>query len=282
MPSSSDRVVGSFLPTSQFPLPTSAIPIVAEGVDWLVVSKPPGLLVHPTKPGGPVTLVDLLRELLACELANPGARVSLVHRLDRETSGLLLAAKNPAAARRFSLDLIRGRIDKAYLALVWGWPEWETHRVDAPLLRQGTVRPSRIWLKQTIHPDGFPARTRLEVVRRCERPGTDGTARFSLVRVVTETGRMLLPGVHRNRLDTATRPHAVAEPPRPARAAAGVRRRTRHPPHGGGSPRRRHGGFSVGKRSGEFSLRLRADPVRRVGASNGELALDAPLFPLLG
>ena len=151
-----------------------------------------------------MTLVDLLRELLACELASPGAQVSLVHRLDRETSGLILAARTPAAARRFSLDLMRGRIGKEYLALVWGWPEWEAHVVDAPLRRQGTVRPSPIWLKQTIHPDGAPARTRLEVVRRFERTGEDRPGRFSLVRAVTETGRM-----HQIRVHLASTGHPV-------------------------------------------------------------------------
>ena len=110
------------------------IPLVAEGEDWLVVSKPAHLLVHPTRPGGPVTLLDHLRGLLAYECAC-GGQVSLVHRLDRETSGLLLVAKTSAAARRFSLDMMRGRIRKDYLALVRGWPEWDATTLDAPLLR---------------------------------------------------------------------------------------------------------------------------------------------------
>ena len=165
-----------------------------------MVSKPPGLLVHPTKPGGPVTLLDLLRLLLACELASAGGQVSLIHRLDRETSGLVLAAKTPAAARRFSLDMMRGRIGKLYLALVWGWPEWEALTVDAPLLRQGTRQPSAIWLKQTIHPDGAPARTRLEVVRRFERD----SERFALVQAAPETGRM-----HQIRVHLASTGHPV-------------------------------------------------------------------------
>ena len=169
---------------------------MSEGPDWLVVSKPPHLLVHPTKPGGPVTLLDGLRELLAYEIAN-GGQVSLIHRLDRETSGLLLVAKTAAAARRFSLDMMHGRIAKEYLALVWGWPDWETQTVDAPLLRQGEKGESRIWLKRTIHPDGAPARTRFEVVRRGERvlPG-GGDGRYSVVRAVPETGRLHQIRVH--------------------------------------------------------------------------------------
>ena len=169
------------------------IGLVAEGPDWLAVDKPAHLLVHPTKPGGPVTLLDHLRGLLAYEIAC-GGQVSLVHRLDRETSGLTLVAKTAAAARRLSLALMAGRVGKEYLALVRGWPEWERTTLDAPLLRQGTRRPSAIWLKQTIHPDGAPARTRFEVVRRGARAEDD--ERWSLVRAVPETGRTHQIRVH--------------------------------------------------------------------------------------
>jgi 23S rRNA pseudouridine1911/1915/1917 synthase len=93
-----------------FPSPTQArdainLPsfrIVSEGEDYLVVDKPPFLLTHPTKPDGPITLWKQLREVLAFELAN-GGQVSIVNRLDRETSGLVLVAKTAAAARRFGL-----------------------------------------------------------------------------------------------------------------------------------------------------------------------------------
>ena len=76
--------------------------IVAEREDFIVVDKPPFLLVHPSKPTGMRTLWGELKHLLAFEIAN-GGQVSIVNRLDRETSGLVLVAKNSGAARRFGL-----------------------------------------------------------------------------------------------------------------------------------------------------------------------------------
>src|SRR6059058_323268 len=123
--------------------------IVAETEDYLVVDKPAFLLIHPSKPDGTPTLWAALRELLAFELVN-GGQVSIVNRLDRETSGIVLIAKNREAARRFGKAMQRQEINKEYLAIVHGWPEWETTAVDAPLARQGVFGASAIWLKQAI------------------------------------------------------------------------------------------------------------------------------------
>jgi len=142
--------------------------IVDETDDYIVVDKPPFLLMHPTKPDQRTTLWKELRELLAFEIAN-GGQVSIVNRLDRETSGLVLVAKTAVAARRFGLLMQEHRLHKEYLAIVWGWPEWETKIVDAPLDRQGKQQPSAIWLKQTIHPDGASARTEFRVEQRFTR-----------------------------------------------------------------------------------------------------------------
>src|SRR3954462_13471920 len=99
--------------------------VVAESDDFIVVDKPPFLLVHPTKPSNARTLWGELKQLLAFEIAN-GGQVSIVNRLDRETSGLVLVAKNSTTARRFGLLMQEQRIAKEYLAIVWGWPQWET------------------------------------------------------------------------------------------------------------------------------------------------------------
>jgi 23S rRNA pseudouridine1911/1915/1917 synthase len=142
--------------------------VVEETDDYLVVDKSPFLLTHPTKPNGQPTLWKELRELLAFEIAN-GGQVSIVNRLDRETSGLVLVAKTSAAARRFGLLMQQQRFEKEYIAIVWGWPDWETKIVDAPLDRQGKHRQSAIWLKQTIDSAGAPARTEFFVERRFRR-----------------------------------------------------------------------------------------------------------------
>ena len=141
-----------------------------------MVDKPAFLLIHPSKPDGTPTLWAALRELLAFELVN-GGQVSIVNRLDRETSGLVLIAKNAAAARRFGLAMERRLIEKEYLAIVHGWPDWENTIVDAPLARQGAHGPSAIWLKQTIHEKGAPALTEFRVEKRFVRQAPDGKIR---------------------------------------------------------------------------------------------------------
>src|SRR6266403_4899952 len=124
--------------------------ILDETADYIVVDKPPLLLVHPSKPDGTVSLWAELRRLLAFEIAN-GGQVSVVNRLDRETSGIVLVAKNAKAAREFGLLMQSRQVRKEYYAIVWGWPSWETQMVDAPLDRQGKHEKSAVWLKQMIH-----------------------------------------------------------------------------------------------------------------------------------
>jgi 23S rRNA pseudouridine1911/1915/1917 synthase len=166
--------------------------IVAESPGWIVVNKPPLLQVHPSKPSDAATMWHLLRDLLAFELAN-GGQVSIINRLDRETSGLVLIAKSRAGARRFCTLMEQGRIAKEYAVIVRGWPAADQFAIDAPLLRQGIHRPSRIYLRQCVHPQGAAARTRFQVLRRFTRP-RDGP--FSLLRAFPESGRMHQIRVH--------------------------------------------------------------------------------------
>jgi len=174
--------------------PSLDFEIVDETDDYAVVDKPPFLLSHPTKPNGARNLWKELRELFAFEIAS-GGQVSIVNRLDRETSGLVLVAKTSAAARRFGLLMQRHCVKKEYLAIVWGWPAWEGHAVDAPLDRKGKHQESPIWLKQMIHPSGAPAQTEFYVQRRFVRPTPSGE-KFSLIRAIPRTGRTHQIRVH--------------------------------------------------------------------------------------
>ena len=174
--------------------PPPAFEIVDESDLYVVVNKPPFLLIHPTKPNDTPTLWKQLREVLAFEIAN-GGQISIVNRLDRETSGLVLVAKTAAAARDFGLLMQRHLLRKEYLAIVWGWPEWEYKLVDAPLDRQGKHQQSMIWLKQMIHVAGAPAQTEFFVKRRFRR-SLCSTDRFSVIRARPHTGRTHQIRVH--------------------------------------------------------------------------------------
>jgi len=164
--------------------------IVAESPEWIVIDKPPLLQIHPSKPSDEATMWHLLRNLLAYELAN-GGQVSIINRLDRETSGLVLIAKSHVAARHFSMLMQNGRISKQYDAIVSGWPAEEEFTVSAPLLRQGLHGHSPIYLKQAVHPAGAQALTRFRVLRRFSRGGP-----YAVLRAYPETGRMHQIRVH--------------------------------------------------------------------------------------
>lgn len=191
-----------YLPPIDLRLYTPDFTVIDENEDFLVIDKPPHLMVHPSVPGNPPTLLDGLEALCAYELAC-GGQLSLVNRLDRETSGIVLVAKHKAAARTLGMAMERREFRKSYLAVVWGWPEEDSFLIDGSLRRKGEVESSPVWVKQIVDPEGKESQTRFEVVRRFERETTNGS-RFSLVRCHPRTGRM-----HQIRVHAAHAGHAI-------------------------------------------------------------------------
>jgi len=154
--------------------------IVLEHSSFLIVDKPAGWLVHPTRPDGTFTLIDWLRDQY------PDEFLSLISRLDRETSGLLLVARGKENASLFGKMQQRREIQKSYLAIVIGSPP-ESGLIDQPLDRLGKHQPSRIYIRQAVIPGTYPAQTEYRNLGTRTHPTF---AEISLVEASPKTGRL--------------------------------------------------------------------------------------------
>ena len=154
--------------------------IVYEHPHFLIVDKPAGWLVHPTRPDGTFTLIDWLRDHY------PEEFLSLVSRLDRETSGLLLVARGKDNASLFGKMQQRREIHKSYLALVHGQPP-ESGLIDQPLDRLGKHQPSRIYIRQAVIPGTYTAVTEFKMIGTRNHPNHGA---ISLVEASPKTGRL--------------------------------------------------------------------------------------------
>jgi 23S rRNA pseudouridine1911/1915/1917 synthase len=166
--------------------------VVDEGDGWIMLDKGAPLIVHPANDrGDEPTLLGGVEELLSFEIAN-GARLSIINRLDRETSGLVLMATNKSVARELGRAMERREVIKGYIALVHGWPDWNEKIIDAPILRKGEIEESRIYVKQMVHESGKRCVTKMVVEERVEILGR----KISLLKVSPQTGRMHQIRVH--------------------------------------------------------------------------------------
>ena len=156
--------------------------IIHEDPDLLVVNKPAGLVCHPTKGDEYSSLISRIRLYL------PGATPHLVHRLDRETSGVVIAAKNNGAARELGKIWETRAVQKEYLAIVHGQVSEDRGVIDAPL---GRDESSPVAIKDCVRADGTPAQTEFVVERRFCRTalGSGSPPWFSLLRLRPLTGR---------------------------------------------------------------------------------------------
>jgi len=129
--------------------------ILHEDADLLVIDKPAGLPVHPGAGALRVTLVNaLLHHCRDLSVIGGVERPGIVHRLDRETSGVLVVAKNDAAHRSLAAQFKARTVKKLYEALVWGEPQGRDGVIDRPIGRHPFAR-----VRMAVRPDGRPART---------------------------------------------------------------------------------------------------------------------------
>jgi 23S rRNA pseudouridine1911/1915/1917 synthase len=151
--------------------------IIHEDTDLLVINKPAGLVCHPTKGDSLSSLIARVRLYLGSDTAP-----RLLNRLDRETSGVVLLAKNRPVARAVRDMWERGAVEKEYLAIVHGFVKPEHEVISAPL---GKDEKSTVAIKDQVRTDGATAVTAFHVERRFIRGGRN----FSLLRVRPQTGR---------------------------------------------------------------------------------------------
>jgi 23S rRNA pseudouridine1911/1915/1917 synthase len=169
--------------------------IVYEDNDVIVIDKPAGLVVHPAAGNRSGTLVNALIAHCGASLSGIGGekRPGIVHRLDKDTSGLLVVAKNDKAHRSLSAQFAdhgrTGDLSRGYLAFAWGVPKPERGTIDAPIARDPRSR-----VKMAVRKGGREAVTHYEVLRKYA--GTDGKPAASLVECELETGRTHQIRVH--------------------------------------------------------------------------------------
>lgn len=188
-PRPGDEILVRFLPLPDSTLAPEPIPldVVYEDAHFLAINKPVGMVVHPA-PGNPRgTIVNaLLAHCKGLDHADP-VRPGIVHRLDKDTSGVLLLAKTAHAHKNLVALFASRRVKKTYVALCLGRPKegW----IDAPIKRHPMRRK-----EMTINADGKEAKTEVRVM--CERPP------LCLVELMPLTGRTHQLRVHLKHIGT--------------------------------------------------------------------------------
>ena len=158
--------------------------IVYEDDDLAVINKPEGLVVHPASSYKDTTLVHgLLHQMENLSEINGVIRPGIVHRIDKDTSGLLVIAKNDQSHQILSNMLKKHEINRIYLAIVYGHFNETKATISAPIGRSPKNR-----LKMAVIKDGKPATTHFEVLKQFDQ--------YSIIKCHLETGRTHQIRVH--------------------------------------------------------------------------------------
>lgn len=162
------------------------IDIVYEDDDLMIINKPSGMVVHPGSGNYAHTLVNgLLAYTKALSDLNGSARPGIVHRIDKDTSGLMVVAKNNIAHTKLSDMFSKHEIKRTYIALLWGNLPYEKATIDAPIKRD-----PKAFNKMGVFEGGKKAITHLKVLKRYNG--------YTLVSLNLETGRTHQIRVHMN------------------------------------------------------------------------------------
>ncbi len=166
---------------NQFEPENIPMEVVYEDQDLVIVDKQPGLVVHPTKGHPTGTMANAL--VYRMKHRGDSYKIRFVNRLDRDTSGLIIIAKNPYAQQELSKQMQRDQVEKIYLAVVKGIIQDEKGTVDAPI-----GRPDPDDILRQVYEGGQASVTHYEVIERLE----DAT----VIRIKLETGRTHQIRVH--------------------------------------------------------------------------------------